>query len=68
MNSKFLVNLGTDAVKSIKSKNSAKKYLFNRVAQSFLIEAVTPNEIIDVTNQLQSKNSSGNVFPYHFLK
>ena len=46
----FFVSLGIEAIKIIKTKNSVKKYLHNKVAQSFSIEAITLIEIIIVTN------------------
>ena len=55
----YFVNLGSNAIKNIKSQGSFKQYLNNRIVDSLFIEAILPQEIINVTNILKPKLSCG---------
>ena len=51
--------MGTNAVKNIKSQGSFKQYLNNRIVDSLFLEAILPQEIINVTNLLKHRLSCG---------
>ena len=53
----YFVNLGSNAVKNIKSQGSFEQYLNNRIVDSLFIEAILPHKIINVTNLLKLKLS-----------